>query len=162
MKNTKTYFIIIFLTIITIYGSFYSVSFNDISQIYQQSNFMEKLEQCCDHPYFEPTVRYLITLFGAVTVQIFALFKNFNGSIRFLRQFFPNRSETFYNRVNFCICTIVGSIIGFIFFSPQSHIGALVAGFGWQGAITAMMNREKKAPKGGTEGDNDRADDLVL
>ena len=133
-----------------------------MAQIHQQSNFLEKLEQCCDHPYFKPTVRYLITLFGAAVVQIFALFKNFNGSIGFLRQFFPNRSETFYTRVNCCICMIIGSIIGFIFFNPQSCIGALAAGFGWQGAMTMMMNREKKAPEGGTKGDNDSDDDQVL
>ena len=157
MKDAKLWFII--LTIIIIYV-FNSGFFNDMAQTHQQLSFMEKLEQYCDHPYFNPMVRYLITFLGAVAVQIFTLFnKNFNGSIVFLKQFFPDRSNTFYTRVNFCICTFIGSIIGFTFFNPQSCTEALASGFGWQGAMTVMMNRGRKASENGTDVDNDRNDD---
>ena len=145
MKNLNSYFIS-FLTIITLFGLFYLGLFEDIIRISHQVDFMDKIKQCRQHPCFMPIVCYFITLFGAAAVQIFTLFRNFNGSIKFLKQFFPNRSNIFYNRANFCICAIIGSIIGFIFFSPQSPIGALAAGFSWQGAITVILTTEKNAP----------------
>jgi hypothetical protein len=145
MKTLK-YYLISFLSIITLFGFYYLGFFDDMIRIFQPVNFMNEIDKWRQYPCFMIAVRYFITLFGAVAVQIFALFKNFNGSIRFLKQFFPNRSITFYNRANFYICVIIGSIIGFIFFNPQSSIGALAAGFSWQGAITVMMTREKNAP----------------
>ena len=144
-KDLKPYFVS-FLSIITLFGFFNLGFFEDIIRISHQVNFMNEIDKCRQHPCFMAIVFYFITLFGAAAVQIFALFRDINSSIKFLRQFFPNRSNIFYNRANFCICAIIGSIIGFIFFSPQSPIGAMAAGFSWQGAITMMMTKEKNTP----------------
>lgn len=141
MKNLNSY-LISFLSFVTLLGLFYLGFFEDIVRISHQIDIMDKIDQCCQHRYFKATFRYFITLFGAMALQIFALFRNFNGAETFLKKFFPGkRSETFYNRADFCICVIIGSIIGFIFFNPQNAMEALAAGFSWQGAITVMMTK---------------------
>ena len=145
MKNT-TLCIIIFSIIIIFSGLINSGVIENLVPMPGQIDIIDKIEQCSQLPCFMKIVRYFITLFGAVVVQIFALIRNFNGSIRFLRRFFPNRSNIFYTRADFCICVIIGSIIGCIFYSPQSPVGALAAGFSWQGAMTMMITRERDAP----------------
>lgn len=89
--------------------------------------------------HFSGALYYLTTLFGATAMYVFALNKGFEGAIPFLRRFFPNRTDTFYNRVDFFIVILAGSIIGTISFSPQSTLQALAAGFGWVGAMNVLM-----------------------
>jgi hypothetical protein len=90
-------------------------------------------------PEFSFVLFYLTTLFGATAMYVFALNKGFQGSVPFLKGFFPGRSETFYNRVDFFIVILAGSIIGTISFSPSSSLQALAAGFGWVGAMNVLM-----------------------
>ena len=92
------------------------------------------------NPYFEPVLLYTITLFGCVAMYIFSNQKGFQGTIAFLKKFFPKRTKLFYYRTDFFLVTIAGSIIGTIFFNPTSTIEALAAGFGWVGAINILMN----------------------
>jgi hypothetical protein len=90
-------------------------------------------------PLFVPISNYLTTLFGAAAMYVFSLNKGFQGSVDFLRKFFPDKSEVFYTRFDFFIVIIFGSIIGMIFFSPSTTLEALAAGFGWVGAINVLM-----------------------
>ncbi|THB80186.1 MAG: hypothetical protein D3926_08430 [Desulfobacteraceae bacterium] len=85
--------------------------------------------------------KYYLTLLGSFTGYIFSQQKNFNGSIDFLKKYFPGKGETFYIRLDFPIVVILGSIIGQIVFSPSSPIQALSAGFGWVGAMNTIMSK---------------------
>ncbi|MDX6496970.1 MAG: hypothetical protein QOG23_230 [Blastocatellia bacterium] len=86
---------------------------------------------------------YVITLFGAFCMYVFSLTRGFQGAISFLKKFFPGHSEVFYDRLDFFVVILAGSIIGTIFFSPNSALQALAAGFGWVGAVNVLLS-----PKG--------------
>lgn len=84
-------------------------------------------------------VFFLVTLFGATAMYVFSLQKGFKGAGMFLRRFFPGKSEIFYDRMDFCLVVMFGSVIGTIFFAPQSSFAALAAGFGWVGATNTLL-----------------------
>jgi len=85
-------------------------------------------------------VHYLATLFGAIAMYIFSLFKGFEGATPALRKLFPNRSQVYYDRLDFLLVTVCGSIIGTIFFQPHDSLQGLSAGFGWVGALSVLTN----------------------
>lgn len=85
---------------------------------------------------------FFITMFGAMAMYAFSLMKGFEGAATFLRRVLPDRQQVFYDRLDFVVVVIAGSIIGYIFFSPASQLEALAAGFGWVGAISVLMNRD--------------------
>ncbi|MBD3340232.1 MAG: hypothetical protein GF353_14055 [Candidatus Lokiarchaeota archaeon] len=102
---------------------------------------MDNLNLLLSDPRFSGAILYLTTLFGSAAMYIFSLNQGFEGSTKFLKRFFPNKSDIFYNRLDFFIVVLAGSIIGTIFFSPDSTLEALAAGFGWVGAINVLMNK---------------------
>jgi hypothetical protein len=75
-------------------------------------------------------------------MYVFSLQKGFKGAGTFLRKFFPGKSDIFYDRMDFCLVVMFGSIIGTIFFSPQSSFAALAAGFGWVGAVNTLLTAQ--------------------
>jgi hypothetical protein len=83
---------------------------------------------------------YVITLFGAFCMYVFSLTKGFQGAVSFLKRFFPGHSDVFYDRLDFFVVILAGSIIGTIFFSPNSALQALAAGFGWVGAVNVLLS----------------------
>ena len=85
-------------------------------------------------------LNYLTTLFGATAMYVFSLNKGFHGAVAFLRRFFPGRPDLFYDRLDFIVVTLAGSIIGTIFFSPETRLAALAAGFGWVGAVNVLLS----------------------
>jgi hypothetical protein len=106
---------------------------------------MDKLLALTRLPQFNFVLFYLTTLFGAIAMYVFALSKGFDGAIPFLKKFFPQKSEAFYNRADFVIVIFAGSIIGTICFSPQNSLQALAAGFGWVGAVNVLMTQKPPA-----------------
>jgi len=97
-------------------------------------------------PDFSRLLLYLTTLFGAVAMYVFALNKGFEGSVPFLKKFFPKRAETFYNWADFLIVVLSGSIIGTICFRPADSLSALAAGFGWVGAMNVLITKREEPP----------------
>ncbi len=89
---------------------------------------------------------YAVTLFGSMAMYVFSLNKGFNGAGDFLRRFFPGKSDVFYDRLDFVLVVVFGSIIGSIFFSPQTAFGALAAGFGWVGAANTLLTTNAARP----------------
>jgi hypothetical protein len=102
---------------------------------------MESLLRALDEPAVQATLRYLTTVFGAAAMYIFSLNKGFEGAIAWLRRMVPGRPQVFYDRVDFVIVVMAGSIIGTISFSPAGTFEALAAGFGWVGSMQVLMNR---------------------
>ena len=92
---------------------------------------MEIINQIINSPHFPKSIHYLTTLFGSAAMYIFSLNKGFEGSTKFLKKFFPGKSQVFYDRLDFFIVVLAGSMIGTIFFNPDSTLEALAAGFGW-------------------------------
>src|SRR6185312_15599046 len=101
---------------------------------------MNDLTNVLTHVDYYKVAFYLITLFGSVAMYVFSLNKGFEGSVAFLRRFFPGHSVVFYDRLDFFIVVLAGSIIGTIFFSPSNALQALAAGFGWVGAINILLS----------------------
>lgn len=93
------------------------------------------------NPDVQIVLRYLTTLFGATAMYIFSLNQGFEGSIRWLKRMFPNCSSVTYERLDFFIVVLAGSLIGFISFNPSSAYEALAAGFGWVGSINVLLNK---------------------
>jgi hypothetical protein len=94
---------------------------------------------------------YLLTLFGTTAAYVFGLMKGFEGSVAFLRNFFPNRSDLFYTRVDFFLVCLIGSLLGIIIFQPRATIEAIAAGFGWVSGIEVLLARNSKVATRGTE-----------
>lgn len=80
-----------------------------------------------------PVINYLITLFGAIAMYLFSLAKGFGGSKPALKRLLPERRELTYDRIDFMLIVIAGSIVGAIFFRPNDPLQSLSAGFGWTG-----------------------------
>jgi hypothetical protein len=95
-------------------------------------------------PDFQPVLYYLITLFGAAAAHVFSMHQGFQGSVSFLKKFFPGYHAAFYQRLNCLLVICFGSVIGTIFFAPSSAIQALAAGIGWVSAIHLLMNHGER------------------
>lgn len=92
---------------------------------------------------FLPFLRFGLTLFGAAAMYVFSLHKGFEGATPFLKRVLPGRRPVFYSRVDALLVTILGGVIGFIFFAPASNFEALAAGFGWLGAVNVMLSQSQ-------------------
>lgn len=90
---------------------------------------------------------YVVTLFGAASMYVFSLKKGFEGSISFLIKMFPERTNVFYDRLDFLVVTIMGSILGYLLLDPKQVHQALVAGLGWVSAVNVAMNNIDKEAK---------------
>lgn len=106
---------------------------------------LEMLSAFAKSPYFAPMLYYLTTLFGAVAMYVFALNKGFEGAVPFLRRMLPGKRKVYYDRLDFFVTTIAGSVVGTICFAPQSSLQALAAGFGWVGAMNVLMTPKSEA-----------------
>ena len=112
--------------------------------------FFDQARTVLADPAFISAVRFLIVLFGSVAMYVFQLNKGFEGALSFLRSILPNKSETFYRRVDFLVVTVAGSLIGVIIFEPRTPFQALAAGVGWVGAMNTLLSSSAKTlVKGG-------------
>jgi uncharacterized membrane protein YbjE (DUF340 family) len=81
---------------------------------------------------------FLLTVCGALALYLFSLSKGFQGSVPVLRKLFPDWRDAVYDRLDFCIVILLGSIIGTVFFVPTNPAQALAAGFGWISAVNIL------------------------
>lgn len=87
---------------------------------------------------------YAATLLGCFAMYVFSLHQGFEGAIAFLKRMFPNHSQVFYDRVDFVLVIITGSLLGYILLEPVKYSQAVVAGLGWVSAVNVIMNKMKK------------------
>ena len=92
-------------------------------------------------PQFAPVRQFVITLAAATALYLFSLAKGFTGSTARLKALFPGRSDVFYDRVDFFVVIVFGSVIGTVFFDPKTSPQALAAGFSWIGAVNVLSAR---------------------
>jgi hypothetical protein len=95
-------------------------------------------------PDFLPILYYLGTVLGVAATHIFSMRRGFEGSVPFLKRFFPGHGDVFYRRLDFLLVVLFGSLIGTIFFAPSNMVEGFAAGVGWDGAFNTVMNQVKK------------------
>lgn len=94
---------------------------------------------------FAPIRWFILTVCGSTSLYLFSLSKGFQGSLPRLRHLVPGRSNVFYDRLDFLIVVLLGSIIGTVFFGPTNNLQALAAGFGWISAVN-VLSSPKRGP----------------
>jgi hypothetical protein len=102
---------------------------------------------------------YLIVVgIGCAAGRVFPFQREFQGSREFLEHMFPGRTLLFYERADFFISCILGSILGMLLVQPTSVHTALATGLGWPFIIRFLVEGMKAGGEAGTRrsGDGER------
>lgn len=79
---------------------------------------------------------------GAICAHILSLYsQEFKGTIPFLKQMFPNKSDTFYFRLDFLVLPLIGTLMAFVLLEPTSLKSSIFAGLSWSGTLIALLKR---------------------
>lgn len=83
---------------------------------------------------------YLIIVgIGCAAGRVFPFQREFQGSREFLEHMFPGRTLVFYERADFFVTCVMGSILGMILVQPTSVHSALATGLGWPFIIRFLV-----------------------
>jgi hypothetical protein len=85
---------------------------------------------------------YCNSVLGSFLMYFYAGTKGLDGTIPRLRQLFPQKSDTFYSRVDFGMVVGLGPIVGIICFKPTESLQALAAGCGWVAALSVLLQQK--------------------
>ena len=89
-------------------------------------------------------VVYLVIVgIGCAAGRVFPFQTEFQGSREFLEHMFPGRTQLFYERADFFITCVLGSILGMIIVQPASIHTALATGLGWPFIIRFLVEGMK-------------------
>ncbi|HEV7367352.1 MAG TPA: hypothetical protein VGN76_16015 [Gemmatimonadales bacterium] len=87
---------------------------------------------------------YLIVVgIGCAAGRVFPFQREFQGSREFLEHMFPGRTLLFYERTDFFISCVLGSIMGMIIVQPTSIHTALATGLGWPFIVRFLIEGMK-------------------
>jgi uncharacterized membrane protein YbjE (DUF340 family) len=87
---------------------------------------------------------YLIIVgIGCAAGRVFPFQREFQGSRDFLQHMFPGRTDLFYDRADFFVSCILGSILGMLIVQPASVHTALATGLGWPFIIRFLVEGMK-------------------
>src|SRR3954469_4290327 len=87
---------------------------------------------------------YLIVVgIGCAAGRVFPFQREFQGSREFLEHMFPDRTMLFYERADFFVTCIMGSILGMIIVQPNSVHTALATGLGWPFIVRFLVEGMK-------------------
>jgi hypothetical protein len=87
---------------------------------------------------------YLIIVgIGCAAGRVFPFQQEFQGSREFLEHMFPGRTLLFYERADFFVTCVMGSILGMIIVQPASVHAALATGLGWPFIIRFLVEGMK-------------------
>ena len=82
------------------------------------------------------------TWLGAVCAHLLSLYSDdFKGTIPFIKKLMPNKSETFYFRLDFIILPLIGALLAYVLLDPTSLKASIFAGLSWSGTLIAMLKR---------------------
>src|SRR6185503_13775446 len=88
-------------------------------------------------------VYLIVVAIGCAAGRVFPFQTEFQGSREFLEHMFPGRTLVFYERADFFITCILGSILGMIIVQPASIHTALATGLGWPFIIRFLVEGMK-------------------
>lgn len=87
---------------------------------------------------------YLIIVgVGCAAGRIFPFQHDFQGSREFLEHMFPGRPPLFYERLDFFVTCVMGSILGMLIVQPASVHTALATGLGWPFIVRFLVEGMK-------------------
>jgi hypothetical protein len=114
-------------------------SFSDTTPYLTSDRFAALLQSAIATKIF-----YLIIVgIGCAAGRVFPFQREFQGSREFLEHMFPGRTLLFYERADFFISCILGSILGMIIVQPTSVHTALATGLGWPFIIRFLVEGMK-------------------
>jgi hypothetical protein len=87
---------------------------------------------------------YLIIVgIGCAAGRVFPFQSEFQGSRDFLKHMFPGRTALFYERTDFLLTCILGSMLGMLIVQPTSVHTALATGLGWPFIVRFLVEGMK-------------------
>ncbi len=82
------------------------------------------------------------TWLGALCAHILSLYsEEFKGTIPFLKKIFPNKSKTFYFRLDFLVLPLIGALLAYVLLDPISLKSSIFAGLSWSGTLIAVLKK---------------------
>jgi hypothetical protein len=85
----------------------------------------------------------LIVAIGCAAGRVFPFQREFQGSRDFLEHMYPGRAPLFYERADFLVSCILGSILGMLIVQPASVHAALATGLGWPFIVRFLVEGMK-------------------
>ena len=102
---------------------------------------------------FTTKILYLIVVgIGCAAGRMFPFQRDFQGSREFLKHMFPGRTALFYERSDFFVSCLMGSILGMLIVQPASIHSALATGLGWPFIIRFLLDGMRRGWGGGEAG----------
>jgi hypothetical protein len=86
---------------------------------------------------------FLIVAIGCAAGRVFPFQREFQGSREFLEHMYPGRPPLFYERADFLISCVMGSILGMLIVQPDSLHTALATGLGWPFIVRFLVEGMK-------------------
>jgi hypothetical protein len=88
-------------------------------------------------------VYLIVVAIGCAAGRVFPFQREFQGSREFLEHMFPGRKLVFYERADFFVTCVMGSILGMIIVQPTSIHTALATGLGWPFIVRVLVEGMK-------------------
>lgn len=85
----------------------------------------------------------IIVAIGCAAGRVFPFQREFQGSRDFLKHMFPDRTALFYERTDFFLTCILGSMLGMIIVQPTTVHTALATGLGWPFIVRFLVEGMK-------------------
>jgi hypothetical protein len=87
---------------------------------------------------------YLIVVgIGCAAGRVFPFQREFQGSREFLEHMFPGRTDVYYERADFLLTSVMGSILGMLLVQPATIHTALATGLGWPFIVRFLIEGMK-------------------
>jgi hypothetical protein len=86
---------------------------------------------------------FIIVGIGCAAGRVFPFQREFQGSREFLEHMFPGHTQVFYERTDFFLSCIMGSILGMLIVQPTSVHTALATGLGWPFIVRFLVEGMK-------------------
>jgi hypothetical protein len=86
---------------------------------------------------------FVIVGLGCAAGRVFPFQREFQGSREFLEHMFPGRLPVFYERADFFLTCVMGSVLGMIIVQPTSVHTALATGLGWPFIVRFLVEGMK-------------------
>jgi hypothetical protein len=86
---------------------------------------------------------FFIVGLGCAAGRVFPFQQEFQGSRDFLKHMFPGHPPVFYQRADFILTCVMGSILGMLIVQPTSVHTALATGLGWPFIVRFLLEGMK-------------------
>jgi hypothetical protein len=113
-------------------------SFSDITPYFTSGRFAALLQSVATQIFY-----LIIVGIGCAAGRGFPFQKGFEGSREFLEHMVPGRTPLFYERTDFLLSCVMGSILGMLIVQPASVHTALATGLGWPFIIRFLLEGMK-------------------